>query len=175
MPRKSTRTRKSTTEPAQRDAARHGEPPAPDRRNAARKDEGEARDETFARELADRRARQVPVSRILSRIYGPLANCDPGLWESRAFLLLVGIIYQKLVDQEDRITTEELWNLSRMLAEQSRARHPSRAGAASRGSKEPRGNARNAKAASRSELSRMLSEVYGTVLPDAAPAAGTPG
>lgn len=67
------------------------------------------------------RLRQASVAVILDQVFGPLAKCDPDLWDRRAYLLLVGSAYERMANNED-ITTDELVKLARVLAENRRSK-----------------------------------------------------
>ncbi len=67
------------------------------------------------------RLRQASVSVILDRVFGPLAKCDPDLWDRRAYLLLVGSAYERMAGRDD-IDTDELVKLARVLAETRRSK-----------------------------------------------------
>ncbi len=67
------------------------------------------------------RKRQASVATILNRTFGRFAKSHPDLWERRAYLMLVGVMYQWLAANEKEVSTDELVSLSKMLAEQRRA------------------------------------------------------
>ena len=78
------------------------------------------------------RRRQVSVAAILDQTFGHLAGCNPDLWERRAYLMLIGSVYERLATTEHEISNEELVSLAKVLAENRRAesrlhphRHPS--------------------------------------------------
>ena len=71
--------------------------------------------------VQERRRRQESVAKILNRTFGQFAQSHPDLWGRRAFLMLVGVMYQWLEANEKEVSTEELVALSKMLAEQRRA------------------------------------------------------
>ena len=81
---------------------------------------GNTTDENWQHRLANHRRRQASVSTILDQTFGRLAVCNPELWERRAYLMLVGLVYERLALQEDEISTEELISLSKALAENRR-------------------------------------------------------
>ncbi len=64
--------------------------------------------------------RQASVGAILDQTFGRLAKCSPDLWERRAYLMLVGLVYERLATNEDEISTEELVILAKVLAENRR-------------------------------------------------------
>lgn len=64
--------------------------------------------------------RQASVGMILDQTFGRLAKCSPDLWERRAYLMLVGLVYERLATNEDEISTEELVILAKVLAENRR-------------------------------------------------------
>ena len=66
------------------------------------------------------RERQASVARIIEEMFGPLADNDPGLWEHRAYLMLVGLVYERLSTNENELATDELVSLARALAEHRR-------------------------------------------------------
>lgn len=74
---------------------------------------------TAARTKAFRR-RQRSVAAILDSVFGPLAKCEPDLWERRAYLMLVGTMYERLALNEDELSTDELVKLAKVLAENRR-------------------------------------------------------
>ena len=67
------------------------------------------------------RCRQASVASILNRTFGRFAKSNPELWERRAYLMLVGLMYERLAVNEKEISTDELTALSKALAEQRRA------------------------------------------------------
>lgn len=81
---------------------------------------GNTTDEDWQHRLANHRRRQASVSTILDQTFGQLAQCGPELWERRAYLMLVGLVYERLALHEDEISTEELISLSKALAENRR-------------------------------------------------------
>jgi hypothetical protein len=72
------------------------------------------------------RKRQESVAKILNRTFGRFAKSNPDLWERRAYLMMVGLMYQWLATNEKEVSTEELVALSKVLAEQRRAEAQSR-------------------------------------------------
>jgi len=103
------------------------------------------------------RRRQEPVAAILDRTFGRFAKSRPDLWERRAFLMLVGVLYQWLEANEKEVSTEELVTLSRMLAEQRRAEAQS-----SRESNEEEARAAKAEGELPENFGEALKQVYGT-------------
>lgn len=71
--------------------------------------------------LREYRARQLSVAAILDSVFGKLAKCDPSLWERRAYLLLVGMVYERLAASPDEVETDELVKLAKALASARRA------------------------------------------------------
>jgi hypothetical protein len=67
------------------------------------------------------RRRQVSVAAILDETFGQFAKCSPDLWEHRAYLMLVGLVYERLATNEDELSTDELVTLSKVLAANRRA------------------------------------------------------
>lgn len=76
------------------------------------------------RSLDEHRRRQRSVAEILDGFFGTLGRCKPQLWEQRAYLLVIGIIYERLAAGEREIATEDLAALARMLSDQRKARPP---------------------------------------------------
>lgn len=72
-------------------------------------------------ELKDHRRRQASVALILDNTFGTLAESDPQLWGRRAYLMLVGLVYERLATNEAEISTDELVTLAKTLAENRRA------------------------------------------------------
>ena len=75
----------------------------------------------WADKVIAHRRRQISVADILDRTFGTLAKCSPDLWEQRAYLMLVGLVYERLAVHEDDITTDDLVTLAKVLAESRRA------------------------------------------------------
>ena len=93
------------------------------RRSAESKDHpcGEASsEEGWSEKLRAHRRRQASVASILDATFGRLGDCDPSLWERRAYLMLVGLVYERLATNEEELATEELVSLARVLAEHRR-------------------------------------------------------
>lgn len=70
--------------------------------------------------VADHRRRQESVAAILDQTFGQSAKCKPELWDRRAYLMLVGLVYEKLATNEYGIETDELVALAKVLAENRR-------------------------------------------------------
>ncbi len=75
----------------------------------------------WERRQTDHRLRQMSVATILDRTLGTATRCDPDLWERKAYLLLIGIVYERLATNEHEIPTDELVKLAKALAENRRA------------------------------------------------------
>ncbi len=80
----------------------------------------ETEGETWSAKVRRYRRRQASVASILDGLFGRLADCSPELWERRAYLMLVGLVYERLALDEDEIPTEELVKLAKVLAENRR-------------------------------------------------------
>ncbi len=91
---------------------------------------GPAPSTDYATKLRDHRTRQTSVAAILDNTFGPLAECNPDLWGRRAYLMLVGLVYERLGAHELEIPTEELVALAKVLAEHRRAEQREPDGAA---------------------------------------------
>lgn len=72
------------------------------------------------------RQRQASISAILDQTFGRFAESDPSLWDRRAYLMLVGIVYERLATNETDVSTEELIALAKLLAESRRADNQAR-------------------------------------------------
>jgi hypothetical protein len=93
------------------------------RQEAARKDltaGEEPATEGWSEKLRAHRRRQASVASILDATFGHLGDCDPALWERRAYLMLVGLVYERLATNEEELATEELVSLAKVLAEHRR-------------------------------------------------------
>ena len=71
--------------------------------------------------VQDHRRRQASVAAILDQTLGYFAKSDPSLWERRAYLMLVGLVYERLATNEGEISTDDLVLLAKVLAENLRA------------------------------------------------------
>jgi hypothetical protein len=76
--------------------------------------------ESFHRRLRNHRVRQASVASILDKTFGKLAECAPDLWAHRAYLMLVGVVYERLAINEEDVSTEELVALAKVVAENRR-------------------------------------------------------
>ena len=75
-----------------------------------------AEGKAWGEKVKNHRRRQASVAAILDRIFGPMAKSNPHLWDRRAYLMLVGLVYERLAGSED-IPTDELVALAKVLAE----------------------------------------------------------
>jgi len=105
---------------------RNGETPKR-RKGTAGGSRAAAKDEWKGKVRAHRE-RQASVAKILNRTFGRFAKSNPELWERRAYLMLVGLMYERLAVNEQEISTDELTALSKALAEQRRAEAQARDG-----------------------------------------------
>ncbi len=71
--------------------------------------------------LRAHRMRQASIASILDATFGPPADCNPELWDRRAYLMLVGMVYDRLTFSEDDLPAKELVALAKGLAEARRA------------------------------------------------------
>ena len=71
-------------------------------------------------QLRAHRARQASVASILDATFGKLAQCSPDLWGYRAYLMLIGLVYDRLATDERDISTDELVALAKVIAENRR-------------------------------------------------------
>ena len=88
--------------------------------------EHEDGDKSWQRRIHRLRRRQASVAAVLDQTFGMLAASNPNLWERRAYLMLVGLVYVRLATHEDDISTDELVSLAKILAETRRANGRSR-------------------------------------------------
>jgi len=70
--------------------------------------------------LRSHRERQASVASILDATFGPLGKCSPTLWDRRAYLMLVGLVYERLSVGEEELPTDEVVMLAKVLAEARR-------------------------------------------------------
>ena len=98
---------------------------------------GEPPDEGWGEKVRAHRRRQASVAAILDQTFGRFADSGPELWERRAYLMLVGLVYERLAVNEDEISTDELVTLAKVLAENRRAEARSRLDLPSDGPVEP--------------------------------------
>lgn len=73
--------------------------------------------EEWREKLGAHRRRQASVASILDATFGPMATCGPDLWDRRAYLMLVGLVYERLALSEEELPTAELVALAKVLAE----------------------------------------------------------
>ena len=59
-------------------------------------------------------------------MFGQFAESSPELWDRRAYLMLVGLVYERLATNEAELSTADLVALSKVLAENRRAEAQSR-------------------------------------------------
>jgi len=74
----------------------------------------------WPKQLREHRRRQQSVAAILDATFGKHGDCNPELWERRAYLMLVGMVYERLSAQEADLETDELVRLAKVLAENRR-------------------------------------------------------
>ena len=77
--------------------------------------------ETWKGKVRDHHRRQASVAAILDQTLGHFAKSDPRLWERRAYLMLIGLVYERLATNEEEISTDDLVTLAKVLAENRRA------------------------------------------------------
>ncbi len=81
---------------------------------------GRDEEASWRNKLSAHRRRQVSVAEILEKTFGLFAESKPELWERRAYLMLVGQVYERLATNEDELSTDELIKLGKALAENRR-------------------------------------------------------
>ncbi len=94
---------------------------SPTRRKTARTESEPLPEDTSDVDMRAHRRRQESVAALLDQTFGRLADCSPDLWDRRAYLMLVGLVYERLATNEDEIPTDELVTLAKVLAENRRA------------------------------------------------------
>lgn len=77
--------------------------------------------EVWKGKVRDHHRRQASVAAILDQTLGHFAKSDPRLWERRAYLMLIGLVYERLATNEEEISTDDLVTLAKVLAENRRA------------------------------------------------------
>lgn len=78
-------------------------------------------DEKWNNTVRDHRRRQASIAEILEQTFGQFAQSDPALWDRRAYLMLVGLVYERLASPDDELTTNELVALAKVLAQNRHA------------------------------------------------------
>ena len=134
---------------------RKGETPKR-RKRTANGSRAAAKDEWKGKVRAHR-CRQASVASILNRTFGRFAKSNPELWERRAYLMLVGLMYERLAVNEQEISTDELTALSKALAEQRRAEAQARDG---RGVETDHAGSRDGELPQ--DFAEIVRQVYGT-------------
>ena len=76
--------------------------------------------------LQAHRLRQASVAALLEATFGTFDDSNPDLWERRAYLLLVGLVYERLATGEQDIPTRELASLAKILSDGRRGREGGR-------------------------------------------------
>lgn len=71
-------------------------------------------------QLQARRERQAEISDVLQKIFGNIADLEPRLWSHRAFLMLMGLTYERLSANENELSTDELVKLTKALGDACR-------------------------------------------------------
>jgi hypothetical protein len=109
------------------------------------------------------RHRQASVAALLDQTFGRLADCSPNLWERRAYLMLIGLVYERLATNESEMPTDEIVTLAKVLAENRRA--DKRTGEGERHREAP--SAPNGTLPT--VFTRLVKQVYGTDLTPSGP------
>ena len=71
--------------------------------------------------LQKHRARMASIGAFLDQCFGEFKKDDPGDWDRRTYLMLVGMVYERLAAKESKISTNELVRLAKLFAESRRA------------------------------------------------------
>lgn len=118
-------------------------------------------DQAFEERLREYRRRQVSLASILDSTFGRFGWCAPDLWERRAYLLLVGLVYERLATGEADISTGDLVSLAKVLTElrksESREAKKDRSASGRTPAVSPRGQLP-------SQFADVVRQVYGTRL-----------
>jgi len=77
-------------------------------------------------QLQARRERQAEIADVLQKIFGNFADLKPELWSHRAFLMLMGLVYEKLSSNEHELSTDELVKLTKALGDACRVQPQSK-------------------------------------------------
>ena len=85
-------------------------------------DESKAYDE----QIGAHRRRMASTAAILTEMFGPFGESTADLWDRRAYLMIVALVYERLTADENELSTDELVALSKVLAESRRAEAQSR-------------------------------------------------
>lgn len=117
--------------------------------------------ETWKGKVQNHHRRQASVAAILDQTLGHFAKSDPGLWERRAYLMLIGLVYERLATNEEEISTDDLVTLAKVLAENRRAE--ARAQGNHRLSETPE-SLRSSTGKLPDHLADVVRQVYGTKL-----------
>jgi len=112
--------------------------------------------------VAAHRLRQASVAAVLDQVFGPFGASDPKLWERRAYLLLVGSVYERLATDPE-LGTDELVKLARVLAEIRRAKPPGRS-STSRGAVRETSGSCDGNGRLPDRFADMVRDLYGTQL-----------
>lgn len=80
----------------------------------------ESAEKQSGEQLQARRERQAGIATLLQQVFGNLADLDPQLWSHRAFLMLMGLAYEKLSTNENELSTDELVKLTKALGDACR-------------------------------------------------------
>ena len=115
-----------------------------------------------------RRKPQTSIASILDTVFGPLADCHPDLWDRRAYLMLVGTVYQRLARAGGELPTDELVALAKALAESRRAHARRPEAAPSPDRRHPSNSPPPQPAPQPQPLTEAVRGVYGADLPEAA-------
>lgn len=81
---------------------------------------------TYDVRISAHRRRMASVGAFLTETFGRFGESNPDLWDRRAYLMIVGLVYERLVTNESELSTDELVALSKILAESRRAEAQSR-------------------------------------------------
>lgn len=89
-------------------------------KNSTPKPQDKVAEQEYNGKLDAYRQRQASIASILDTTFGELSTCNPDLWDRRAYLMLVGTVYERLSTSEE-LSTNDLVALAKALAESKRA------------------------------------------------------
>lgn len=75
----------------------------------------EATEKTPDAKLDEYRARLAAVADILNNLLGEFDKQNPALWEHRTYLMMVGVIYERLVLYGAELPTDDVVDLAKVL------------------------------------------------------------
>lgn len=121
--------------------------------------------------LAVHRERQGSIAVILESCFGGPASQKPELWEQRAYLMLIGLVYERLATSAEDISSSELSTLAKVLVD---ARRAFGAGGKQAESASSEADAKPSAGALPKSFREAVQQVYGTKMPEPMPKQPSP-